>query len=239
MRITTLLTCALAGSLLFSACKKSDSDALPTNYRIDGVQDMTLQLSGSVPITGYMSISVVPTGKIKEHVNLSVEGLPEGCSSFITSPGGFPTFSSNIIIRDSDAVGGTYPVKLVCDGSVTGKKSYTFNLTLPEFPDCASWLVRNYSANSGCAGGTFPEYVTAGSTHNRIVFNNFENAGISLYANVTCQSSGSSASLVMPSQTVNGITFSGSGYAAPGYFYLSYNRYEPGVGSTSCTLYMY
>jgi len=239
MRITTLLTCAIAGSLLFSACKKSDSDALPTNYRIDGVQDMTLQQSGTVPITGYMSISVMPTGKIQEHVSLSMEGLPEGCSVMFTSPGGFPMFSSNVIIRDSGATGGTYPVKLVCNGSVTGKKSYTFNLTLPQLPDCTSWLLHNYSANSGCAGGTYPEFLTAGSTRNRIVFNNFENIGVSLYANVTCQPSGSSSTISMPAQTVGDITYSGSGYAAPGYFYLSYNRYEPGTGSTSCTLYMY
>jgi hypothetical protein len=239
MRITSLFACILAGSLLFSACKKSDSDALPTNYRIDGVQDVNLAQQGTnIPITGYMSLSIMPTGKIQEHVALSIEGMPDGCSARLTSSSGFPAFSTNIIFTDSNANGGTYPVKLVCDGSVTGKKSYTFNLTLPQLPDCSSWLLGSYTASNSCTGGSYTEYISAGTSRNKIVFNNFEGLGMPLYGIASCQTSGNT-SITIPSQTINGITFSGYGYASSSYFYISYNRYPPGSGSTSCTLYLY
>lgn len=238
MRITTLFTCALAGALFFSACKKSDSDALPTNYRIDGVQDITLPLQSSGISTAYMTLTVNATGKIQEHVTLSLEGMPSGCAGEITSPSGFPNFSTYITFRDSAANGGTYPVKLVCDGSVTGKKAYTFNLTLPQLPDCSSFLIHGYSASSVCGGGVYSEYLTPSGVRNRVLFNNFENSGISLYADVSCQSPGSSTSLSMPSQTVNGTTYSGYGYATSSYVYMSYTKYESG-STTSCTVYMY
>jgi hypothetical protein len=239
MRITTLFTCILAGSVFFAACNKSDIDPLPTNYRIDGVQDIDMAQQGSgIPITGYMSLSLVPTGKIQERVTLSLEGVPDGCSARLTSTSGFPSFSTNIIFVDSSAYGGIYPVKLVCDGSVSGKKSYTFHLKLPQLPDCTSWLLHGYTASNGCTSGSYTEYITAGTSKNKIIFNNFEGLGISVYGVANCQSSGNT-SITIPSQTINGISFSGYGYASASNFYISYNRYAPGSGTTSCTMYLY
>jgi len=220
----------------FSSCSKSDgNDTLPTNYKIDGVQDVSVQ--PLVSPTGYMQLTVSYTGTVQERVDLSVEGTPAGCGADISVAGGYPTFSSTIVFSDTSATPGTYPIKLVCIGSKTGKKSYNFNLVVKPEPDYGAALLGTYNNTmNGCSGTgvAFTATVTAGDKTNKIMLNNIDNHGTSIYAMV----SNFGQSLNVPAQTVNGITYSGYGsvFSGQANIGINYTMVSPS-GSQSCSVY--
>lgn len=232
--LLAIAVCALAAS--FSSCSKSDSnDTLPTNYKIDGVQDVTVQ--STVNPTGYMQLTVSYTGKVQERVDLSLEGAPAGCGGEVSVTGGYPTFSSAIVFSDTSATPGTYPMKLICVGSKTGKKSYDFNLIVKPEPDYGSVFLGTYNNTiNGCAGtsNVFTTTVTAGDKTNKVILNNIDNHGTSIYAMVT----NFGQIFNVPAQTVNGITYSGYGSAFSGQtgFSINYTMMLPS-GSQSCSVY--
>lgn len=201
-----VLTLFLFTAILFS-CKKSDSDidALPTNYRIDGVQDITLQ--PAVSAYGYIPLSVAYVGTVQERVALSLEGVPTGCSANLSVTGGYPAFSSELFFYDTAAAPGTYAIKLVCEGAETGKKSYDFNLIIKPEPDFGTALLGSYNTSNTCSsnGTNYTSTITAGEKVNKIYFNNFDNTGTSIYGTIN-----STGYINIPSQTVNGTTYIGT-----------------------------
>ncbi|XZF14753.1 hypothetical protein ACTHGU_01310 [Chitinophagaceae bacterium MMS25-I14] len=229
-----LAAAALFSTTIISSCSKTDSaDALPTNYRIDGVQDVKI----TAPYySAYEQLSVNYVGKTQEKVTLSLSGAPTGCGMILSATSGYPSFNSTLSINDTAAAPGTYPIKLTCEGSVTGKRSYTFNLTLPDLPQCTDFLLGTHSAYSTCSSsGSYTEYVTASGTRNRVILNNFGGMGIQLALEANCQSS----SYTIPQQTINGITYSGYGYySSSSYFYVYVTESSP-IGTSTCTEYIY
>jgi hypothetical protein len=77
---------------------------------------------------------VVATGAVKETVTLSFEGLPDGIvmdtSNIYLTRTGVPGFTAYIHLKATDTANrqGNYKVRLVCTGSVTGKKYYDVDL---------------------------------------------------------------------------------------------------------------
>jgi len=117
-----------------SACKKAASPtSLPTNYRINNITAISLDAN-----KGYHTIlqyDLVATGPVQETVALSFEGLPNGVvmdtATVNTINTGIPGYSAIIHLMAIDTVAvaqGNYKVKLVCTGSVTGKKYYDVDL---------------------------------------------------------------------------------------------------------------
>ncbi|PZF72492.1 hypothetical protein [Taibaiella soli] len=227
MRKSYLAIACIALAANLSSCSKSDStDTLPTNYKIDGVQDVTLQ--PLINPSGYMQLTVSYVGKTQERVDLSLEGVPSGCGADISVTGGYPTFSSSVMFTDTSANPGTYPIKLVCNGSSTGKKSYNLNLTIKPEPDYGSALLGTYSnTTTSCSttGNTYIATITASDKVNKILLNNFDNAGTSVYALVT----NGGMYFTVPQQTVNGYTYSGSGsiYNGSTTLEFSYTKTSP------------
>lgn len=198
---------AIAASL--ASCSKSDNnDSLPTNYKIDGIHDVTVQ--PLVNPNTYFSVNVSYVGTVQERVSLSLEGVPSGCDGNISVTGGYPTFASAISFSDTSALPGTYPIKLVCEGSKSGKKSYDFNLVIKPEPDFGVVYIGTYpnSSNSCVYNGHYTATVTASDKINKIYLNNFDNSGNTIYALVSANQY-----LTIPTQTVNGITYSGSSYS--------------------------
>lgn len=232
MKSSYLAIAAFALVTGFSSCSKSDSDSLPTNYKIDGVHDITLQ--PTVNPTNYMQLNVSYVGKVQERIDLSTEGLPAGCGQEISVTGGYPEFSSLISFTDTSVSPGTYPMKLICVGSKTGRKSYDFNLIVKPEPDYGTQFIGAYpNTNSSCASPTYTATITAGDKVNKIMLNNFDNNGTSVYALVTYYGQ----TLTIPQQTINGVTYTGSAnvYNGPTSFYLYYTKTVSG-STQSCTV---
>lgn len=225
---------ALAAGL--SSCSKSDSnDTLPTNYKIDGIHDLTVQ--PQVSPSGYMNLNISYVGTVQERVELSLEGVPTGCGGVISVTGGYPAFATSVTLNDTSADPGTYPIKLVCQGSKTGKKSYDFNLVVKPEPDYGAAFLGTYpnSSNSCNYGFTYTTTVTASNKVNKINLNNFDNNGGTIYANITYNGQ----YISIPAQTINGITYSANTYMnnyGTG-FSFSYQRTNAS-GNYSCTAYL-
>lgn len=208
MKKATLFMALL--TLLFSACTKSndDDDVFSPNFRVDGITDINIFRNS----TNSLSLSVVYMNSQQERVRLSLEGLPSGMTAEFTTTSGLPSFSSYLQITNNSVPAGVYPVRLVATGDITGRHTFTFNITAM---DCYQALLKSYTANAFCnSPGSYTETATAVSGQtDRVMFNNFENSGADIYAIVDCNGGGggTSGSLTIPAQTVGGVTFSGSG----------------------------
>lgn len=119
--------------VLASACKKATvSNNQPTNYKVNNITAISIDAN-----KGYNTLleyDLVSTGALQETVTLSFEGLPNGIvmdttNAYLTRTG-IPGFTAyiHLIAADTSNMQGNYKVKLVCSGSVTGKKYYDVDL---------------------------------------------------------------------------------------------------------------
>lgn len=218
---------ALAATL-YSCKKSSDTN---TNFKVDGVQDVTV-----APRTSDITLQVYITysGSIKESVGLSLEGMPTGCRFSIDNAQGTPPFTAIIRFKDTAVVPGNYPLNLICIGSETGKQTYAFNLIANAEKDYRSTFVGTYSKSlSSCdQSHHYTIKITPAEEINKIYLSNLDNAGTLIYGSIF----DSGQTIVIPEQTINGITFSGTGY--PSYnnnctFHLT--KSDPN-GSSTCAI---
>ena len=231
MKKTTLLLAFL--TLLFSACTKvvDDEYEMP-NYRVDGITDISVYSTGATN----MPLNVVYMNSEQERVDLSLDGLPAGMTATFTPASGIPTYSSFLQIRSNNTAAGNYPVTLVANGAESGRRTYSFNIRITE---CASELLGTYTGFNACfAGGSYVDNITAvAGQPNTIQFNNFENTGARVIATVDCGTS----RLTIPTQVVNGITYStNSGFfniTTTGIFInFNYRRVSAGGGVANCNV---
>ena len=205
-------------SLLFSltfftllSCTKSDnsSDHLPRTYRIDGINDIVFD--PNLYITAdTLSLTINYVGPVQEKVTLGFSDLPAGITVDTTHiTAGIPTFYSRVVFsNDGTAKPGIYEAKLNCNGTQTGAKYYTFNIRIVSVPSCAAVITGSWPNCYGfCGALPYVDSISAGTIPNRIVFSNFNGKGISLYADIDCKN----AILNIPSQTVSGHTYYGTG----------------------------
>jgi hypothetical protein len=225
--------------VLFSGCTKNYYGDEFTNpsYRVDGVTDFSI--SEDNPQFN-LNLSLVYMNSEQENVNVTVEGLPGGIYPTYYNNSGIPSFEAYIQFYDSSAVPGTYEAKLVTKGSITGKKTYPFIITVKAPVDCKNDLTGSYAAQNFCSSGSssFAETISASPTvPKRILIDNFENSGFQIYANLNCNT----GQLIVPSQFVNGATYAGSGYfyttsSGGRSVYFSYYKTFSGGGTTSCNV---
>jgi len=196
---------------VLAACTKStDSSNHPTTYRVDGITDITL--GGDSGSVAYISYNVNYIGPIQETVSLSFEGLPVGVKVDESESvmNGIPTFSASLLLVKTDAMDmkGTYDIKLICNGSKTGKKSYNLKLKIlaksatpipPPVTRCDSAMAGNWdTCFDFCSGSPYMDVITVdGTVANRIHFANFQGYNIQVFADLNCDS----ATFVIPRQT--------------------------------------
>lgn len=237
MKKLSLLVALIA--IILGGCTKNyyGGDATNPPYRVDGITDFTVSEDNP---RFFMDVQLVYMNNEQENVTVTVEDLPAGLYANYQNNSGIPSFYSRIDFYDSSAAPGTYNVKVVTNGSVSGRRTYPFKITVNPIADCKNDLTGSYSAQNFCAVGVsnFTETVAASPTvARRILINNFENAGFQIYANLSCNTQ----SITIPSQTVNGATYSGSGYfytntSGDKTLYIYYNKVYSGGGSVSCNL---
>jgi len=207
-RILTL--CSLLFIALFSCTKSDSTDShLPTMYRIDGIHDLTFDPNLYIS-SDTLNLSVVYVGPLQETVTLSFSDLPAGITVDTTHVAtGIPSFYTRIILTsDGTAKAGTYQVKLHCNGTQSGAKYYTFNIIIVPAPSCSGALTGSWTnCYNFCAASPYFDSVSAGAINNRIIFNNFNGKGVSLYADIDCKNS----VINIPSQSIAGHTYYGTG----------------------------
>jgi len=183
---------------------------------VEGLNDVTLLPN----ISTAMSFNVQYVGPIQEHVALSLQGLPNGITIDTTQAilSGIPTFYSQIPMINTGVIPGIYHAKLICNGSVTGQKSYDFDIHVLS---CAEELSGPYSRCGSVCGSvnSFADNVKADpSSTSRVYFSNFGGKRVSVYADISCDN----GSITIPSQSAGGETYLGSGSFSSGYLMISY-----------------
>ncbi|PZF72490.1 hypothetical protein [Taibaiella soli] len=198
---------------LFS-CTKSGTDTTSgtgantnkTSYKVNGVVDVSIQ-NNPDSNTSVTTLTITDTLKSAQKITLSLDGLPNGVSGSLSNTSGYPTYSTVLTFVDTNATPGVYPVKLNCEGSVSGKTTYTIDLTIrPDHDYANDWLGTAEGANIPSNSPntlTYTENITHGDRTNRIVFNNFGGYGIKVYADIIDYGT----NFTIPTQTINNTTY--------------------------------
>ncbi len=239
------LTLAVIG---FASCKKGDTiytSPIVPPYHVDGVRDITLQKSNSFNAYATLDLSIAYENSDQERISLSLEGAPRGLYASFSDTIGYPSFTSQLYLRDSNVAAGRYALKLVSTGSISGRKEFTFNVNVVAAPVTNIFLAdTGYNSYTSCGGSNFIQNITAvAGTSGRILFSNFDNSGNQVEATVDGDSTG--GYIFIPTQTVNGVTYSSSSSSSNYYNISGGSRNirvmfikSSGGSSNSCTLYL-
>ena len=175
-------------------------------YIVQGINDFSINEDSGPSVMG---LSIMYQNSDQENVKVSLENVPAGLFTIIERPSGIPSFSSFIQFTDSSATPGTYTVNLVVTGAKSGKKSFPFTITVTTTPDCRDEIIGTYSTSSLCSAGpsNYSSDIEKDVVNKRIIIKNWENSGEQVFATTNCIN----GQLTIPSQTVNGVTYSGNG----------------------------
>jgi hypothetical protein len=217
---------------LFS-CSKKDSPP-KISFVVNNVQDVTLPFGSPA----YLALEIALSSGPQEPVALSLSGLPAGVIAGFSAASGTPTFSSVITFTgSSQVVAGNHNIKLTATSTSGVTKTYDFVLHTQQGPSCIPYAVGSYNAQVGCGGAPTAYTCMVDSTgYNKVTIHNFGNRTpqIDVIAELDCSSF---LNLVIPSQTIGGLTISGHGDFYPGSMSIQYTIVS-GSGTESCTLYM-
>lgn len=224
--------------LIIAGCTKkyyygSDGANNPA-FIVQGISDFEIN-EVTFPVS--ISLSVIYNSGEQENVRLSIENLPAGLYADMPLKSGIPSYSSFVTFTDSNAVPGTYTVNLVATGAISGRKVFPFTVVVTPTPDCRDNITGSFTVTNFCAVGpsNFSANVVEDATHSdRVIFKNWENTGADIYGEVDCRNQ----EIEIPSQTVNGMTYKGSGnfFTSGGMAQvrIEYDRSSPTTGTTPC-----
>ena len=138
---TILLSCKKGSN---STTSNNTTTVVPTSveaYTVDGIQDVLMNSTSTVS----MPITLEYHDSVQQTVSVSISGAPLflfcGTSTYtpngyITSTGpwtGIPTYSIPLQIyflnnASHPYVSGTYPITITCTSTLSGTKTFTFNI---------------------------------------------------------------------------------------------------------------
>jgi hypothetical protein len=210
----TCLLFSLAATMLAGCTKNTTTNNITTPlpaFTVDGIHDVSM--TNSSVAEADLELTIQYSDSSQEAVSLSLSSLPAGITidpAWITN--GIPTYSTELYFYDTTTNGatpGTYPMTLTATGATTGAKTYLFNIKIFAAIPCTTYVVGKYNdCNNDCGGTLYSDSVYADPTVvNKIWFTNFDNTGNKVYGLYSC----STENIVIPSQTVGGVTYSGNG----------------------------
>jgi hypothetical protein len=142
--IQILIACSL---LLYASCTKpsnttnntTTTTVLPASnpaFVVDGINDILLDHTanfGNTTVT--MPLVIQYEDSVQQTVTVSVKGIPatNGGTQDGQLARGVPTFNCSLSFVYNDihlTPLGTYPITVTCVGSISGTKTYNFNLVL-------------------------------------------------------------------------------------------------------------
>jgi hypothetical protein len=215
---------------VISSCKKKSTP--PFTYSVTGLTNIAVTAGDSATIPVHVTTL---TGNA-EDVILTVTGLPANVNGTITPNSGKPNYSAQLkIVAGNDAVAGTSAITLNATSPSTGAKPYSANLTVNPKPDCSSDVEGIYTCTDVCTQGNdaYTMVVSATSIANKVMINNFYGEGFDVAVTLDCNAH----TVTIPNQTINGVTFSGSGTFNGSTMTIAYTVVGQ-VASNSCTVTM-
>jgi hypothetical protein len=199
--------------ILFSCTKDSTTTGHLTTYRLEGLSDITLNSSNNNRSSFILTFN--QEGNINETISISFSGLPAGVTIDTNyAKSGKPDFSSYItFINDGTAANGTYAVTLHCVGSISGDRTFNFQIIVTQSGtvDCIDQLKGLWTTCSdnymtidsphSYYGYYYQCYITIDSTggNKKVIFSNGIGNGTLLEAYINC----STDSLIFPLQPNN------------------------------------
>lgn len=202
-KLATLLLLAVT-AVTFSCNKKEKAQTQP--YAVKGVDDIQVRQGED----DSWNLEVRSIGPVYETVTLDITGLPIGVTTDFDNKTGIPTFFSRVIFSNNNALPGSYPCILTASSPEAGKSTYNFMLRIDAPIICG--LLQSYNATSDCDTNDFISQIIANDppiedSINVVTINNLGNEGLNVEANIDC----STSSIVIPTQTFNNVSISGSG----------------------------
>jgi hypothetical protein len=184
------------------------------SFAINGITDITF--TNNFTVTATLDLTIQHLDSAQENVSLALTGMPIGIimdNNWVHS--GIPTYYTSLSLFDTSVAGGvtpgTYPLTLTATSASGGNKTYTFNLKIQAMP---TGFFGKYNTCYAYCGSTttYTDSVYADAiVVNKIWFANYAGSGHSVYGMLTGQGGG----VTIPSQTISGTTYTGSGTVNP------------------------
>lgn len=229
-----LLPLAFA-TALFSACKQEDDEppvTVTSEVRVDGVSNVEIERNS----TAYLGLAVTSLNS-QPNTALSISGLPTGVTG-VFDVNNVPTPFTPILTltASSAAVAGSSSTATIT-ATPSGGTAKNYNFTVTVKASCVDALVGTYNVVAQCSNTGNSAYQSTISLDpgvaNRIRISNFNNSGVTAFAEVDCLS----GTVNMPQQSPTGASFAvgGSGSFTSNVLTISYNTSPLGGGfSESC-----
>jgi hypothetical protein len=179
-------------------------------FAVNGITDQTL--TTDFLSEAAMNITVTYLDSAQENVTLSLSGLP---ANIVIDTGwvhsGIPTFGTILSIYDTSSTSGAqpgiYPVTMTATTSSGKQKFFKFNLRILPMPTSFLGKYTNCSSFCGPTVNYSDSVYLDATVPNKIWFANYAGSGHAVYGMMT----GQGGNLTIPTQTVGGNTYSGSG----------------------------
>ncbi|MEZ5016650.1 MAG: hypothetical protein R2800_06330 [Flavipsychrobacter sp.] len=205
----------------------SDSGAF--TYTVEGIKDTTLERVGSAT----MPILVKKLTGGTERVTFSQFDVPDGMDVTMEKSIEEPSFNTFIKITTTRTKVGKYPIRITAASPTTGITEYKMTVTVTDYTNEATGLKGTFEEKGNCsATGHDVNVVIASSQINRIIIRGFWQGTMTneVYADLDRNNK----TLSIPSQTVFGITFTGSGTYTDNEMVINYTAKGTTVNQT-CT----
>ena len=198
------------------------------SFTIDGLKNYELG-PGETETTTLTINETDPS--LDETVKLSVENLPQGVTASLRPDSGEPGFITELTITVAEGeTPGLYPVQLIAESTVRGRKTYDFDIKVKQPPVCG--LLKDYM---GAFDG-LPEFESTVQPRGEIVENagyheiNITNFG-ALNHTIAAQVSCNEMRVLIPHQALNADTsLAGEGtFDDAGRLHIQYSFFVSGV----------
>lgn len=230
----TVYSILIAVAALMTGCSKSNVNNNPYygddygdfKYTINGTKDTAIEQNGEANIL----LTLTKTSGSTEDVNLSLTGVPANVTATIEPITAKPPFVALLRIVSKRAAVGSYPIVITGRSKTTGNTVHSLNLNIKAYTNAA------YAVEGVCGtiGACTPQ--TGALTHeanvvvstaalNRVEIHGFWSDSWSnvVYADLNPVNK----TVTIPSQTVNALTFEGSGTYTEGSMHINYTVKGP------------
>lgn len=205
---------ALAGLLCIGSCSKPTTINDPVyndpgkfELEVVGFHDTSLERSD---IVNYI-INVNKTAGATEKVAFSTYNEPNGMTIEFEKRTGEPSYTTIMSIKTEHAPIGTYPIRVTAASPTIGIQEYSFTVDVTGYSNEATAFIGDFNETGNCAqaGGHTTRIEAVAGVNNRINIKGFWQGTFTneVYADLIP----SNKTIVVPSQTQNGLTFQGSG----------------------------
>jgi len=228
----------LALCVLVFSCSKTDQKTLLV-YSVTDIHGNPLENVYIPDNNGSATLPVMVkffTGNTSDSVKITLTGLPANITTPTDTFSAKPTYTTNFPLTISNAIDGTYPMKIIAYTPTSGYRTYNFNLIITP-ASCATLFNGTINGSNACSATKYT-YTSTGTASGpgTLTINNFGGYGTNTNAIVTFDCN--NYSLTIASQNIgNGVTVAGSGTYTNNSMTIQYTATNiPTGGNDNCTV---